>query len=213
MDDFTSRPLHPDKRWVRYLGILTAIGVAALLLSYFALSKRDATIVGGLALLFIVGAGGQFLFHGATLVSLALHGRRRAQFQVALSLAVPALVALLLVSRVDAVPIETLWTILTPWLLIPLGIIGGVSWSAGSLLHRDYPFRGFLIATAILGVLCWFWTLGMMSESDYDGEGGLYLDPERAKRARETGEYVWRFVLYITTAYVALFLRWGKDRR
>jgi hypothetical protein len=48
----------------------------------------------------------------------------------------------------------------------------------------------------------------MVSESDYDGEGSsLYLDPEKARRARATGEYVWRFVLYVTTAYLALLLR------
>lgn len=97
---------------------------------------------------------------------------------------------------------------LTPWLLIPLGIIAWVCWFAGGQLNRDYPFRGFLIAATILGVLCVFWSAGMVSESDYDGEGSsLYLDPEKARRARETGEYVWRFALYVTTAYLVLALR------
>jgi hypothetical protein len=201
MADFTSRPLNPDKGWVRYLGILTAIGFAVLIVSESTLSRRNATIVGGLALLFILGAGTQFLFHGATLVSLALHGRRRARFQIALSIAVPVLITFLLASRADAIPAQTLWTILTPWLLIPLGIIAVVSWSAGSLMHREHPFRGFLMAAAILGVLALLWSYGMVSESsDYDDGGGLYLDPKRAKRAQETGEYVWRFVLYITVA-------------
>jgi hypothetical protein len=48
----------------------------------------------------------------------------------------------------------------------------------------------------------------MVSESDYDGEGSSFaLDPEKARRARETGEYVWRFALYVTTAYLVLVLR------
>ncbi len=212
MTDFMSRTLTPDKGWVRYLGILTAIGVAVLLFADFALSKRDATIVGGLALLMVVGAGSQFIFHGATLISLALHGRRRTQFQVAVCIAAPVLIPLFLASRADAIPVQTLLTILTPWLLIPLGIIGYLSWSAGSMTNREHPFRGFLIAAAILGVLCWLWSSGMVSD-DYDDEGGFLLDPQRAKRARETGEYVWRFVLYVTTAYTMLFLRWRKDRR
>jgi hypothetical protein len=51
----------------------------------------------------------------------------------------------------------------------------------------------------------------MISESD-GVDSGWYLDPERAKRARETGEYVWRFVVYVTIAYVALFFGWRRPR-
>jgi hypothetical protein len=125
---------------------------------------------------------------------------------------VPVGIALFLASSVDAVPLETLRNILTPWLLIPVGIIAWIGWAAAAYLDREHPFRGFLITAAVLGLLCWFWTAGMASDSDYDGEGsGFYLDPERARRARETGEYVWRFLLYVTTAYAALFLKWRRN--
>jgi hypothetical protein len=97
---------------------------------------------------------------------------------------------------------------LTPWLLVPLGIIAWVSWSAGGQLDVENPFRGFLIASAIFGVVCWLWSMGMTVESDYDGEGSsTFLDPEQRKRAKETGEYVWRFLLYVTCAYLVLFLK------
>lgn len=204
----TSEPLKSETGWVRYLGILTAIGLAVLVFADYVLPRRAATIVGALALILVVVGGSQFLFHGATLVSRALEGWRRTQFQVAVSLAAPILFTLFLASRVDAMPTATLWGMLTPWLLIPLGIISWVCWFGGGQLNREHPFRGFLIAAAVLGVLCFFWSAGMVSDSDYDGEGSsLYLDPERAKRAKVTGEYVWRFLLYVTTAYLVLFLK------
>jgi hypothetical protein len=203
-----SKPLTHDAWELRYLGALTVIGLSALLLAEYVLPSRAAAIVGSLALLLVAGAGGQFLFHMATLVSKALDGRRRAWFQVAVSLGAPLAFTVILVSRTDAVPLATLWRILSPWLLVPLAIIGWVCWAAGGQLSREHPFRGFVIAATVLGVLCFFWSAGMVSESDYDGEGSsLYLDPERARRARATGEYVWRFVLYVTTAYLALLLR------
>jgi hypothetical protein len=108
------------------------------------------------------------------------------------------------------VPLETLQGILTPWLVVPLGIIATVSWYAGGALDREHPFRGFVIAATVLAVLCWFWTAGMTSgDSDYeDGGSSLYLDRERAQRARETGEYVWRYLIYVSVAYAVLFYRW-----
>ena len=48
-------------------------------------------------------------------------------------------------------------------------------------------------------------------DSDYDdGGSGLYLDRERAQRARETGEYVWRYLIYVSASYAVLFYRWWK---
>jgi hypothetical protein len=201
-------PLNPPSGWVGYLGVLTAIGLAALVFATYVLPVRAGAIVGGIALFFVVVAGSQFLFHKLTDVSRALDGRRRTHFQVAVTLGIPTAFALYLASQADAVPFETLSRNFHWGLLIPLGLIGWICWAAGSQLDHEHSFRGFLIAAAILGVLCWLWSLGMTTESDYDGErSSTYLDPKKAKRAKETGEYVWLFVLYVTTAYLALFLR------
>lgn len=89
------------------------------------------------------------------LIYRALQRRRSAPFQVAISLAAPVVFTLFLASGADAVPIETLWRMLTPWLLIPLGIIAWICWFAGGQLNREHPFRGFLIASTVLFVLCW----------------------------------------------------------
>jgi hypothetical protein len=204
----TSDPLKLDTGWVRYLGVLTAIGFAALILAVYVLPARVASVVGAIALFFVIIGGGQFLFHVATLISHSLDGWRRTWFQVTVALVFPIAFTLILASRADAIPIGTLWRILTPWLLIPLGVIASVCWVAGDLLHREHPFRGFLVAAVILGVLCYFWSAGMVSQTDYDGESSsLSLDPEKARQARETGEYVWRFILYVSTAYLVLILR------
>jgi hypothetical protein len=210
----TEEPFRPNTFSVRYTGILTGVGLIVMALSWFLLPPRPATFFGGLALILVFVAGSCFLFLIATLVSLALEGRRRMQFQIAVSLAVPLLFTLWLASRADAVPLETLWRMLTPWLLWPLGIIAWISWHAGCQLRREHPFRGFVIAAAIIGVVCLFWSAGMTSETDYDGEGSdWFLDPEKAKRARETGEYVWRFILYVTTAYLGLFFKFRQRLR
>jgi hypothetical protein len=141
-------------------------------------------------------------------VSMSLKRPLRTQYQVAISLAVPIAFTLVLASRADAVLLETLLSRLTPWLLIPTAIIGGICWSVSDQLDQEHPFRGFLITSAMLFALCFMFSMGFTIESDGD-ESYSYLDPEKAKGARETGD-VWTFVLYVTIAYIALFAgrRW-----
>jgi hypothetical protein len=202
-------PLKPDPGSVRFDGVVTVVALLGVAVAYYVLPGRVGMFVGALGLFVAVLAGSGFLFFGATMVSMALEGRRRTQFQVAVSLAAPGAVAFFLASRTDDVPLETLHTIVTPWLLVPLGIIGWVCWFSGDLLDLEHPFRGFLIATAVFAVLCWSWSMGMSIESDSNGEGSsaYLLDPEQARRARETGEYVWRFLIYVASAYLVLFLK------
>jgi len=204
----TSDPLKIDKGWVRYIGILTGIALVVLVFALYILPRRAGFIVGAFAALMVAIGGARFIFDGSTIISMSLDGWRRTWFQVAIALAVPVGFVLILASCADAVPLATLWRMLTPWLLIPLGIIAWVSWYFGGHLNRDHPFRGFLIAATVLGVLCFLWSAGMVSESDYEGEdSSFFFDPEKARVAKETGEYVWRFALYVTTAYLGLLFR------
>lgn len=205
-------------RWFdwKYTGITVAVGTIVMLFAPYILPSRLALIVRVLALFLTVGAGAQFVFQGATLASHALQGQRRRQFQVGVSLAAPVLFITFLVSRVDAVPLNTLWGILThPWLIVPLAIITTASWYAGGVLDREHPFRGFVVAATIFAVLCWSWTGGMTSGPSVgyeDGGSSFYLDPKRAQRARETGEYVWRYLIYVSASYAVLFYRWWRLR-
>jgi hypothetical protein len=193
-------------------GIMALAGILVILLAGYLLPPRPAAIVGALALFVVVVTGAHCVFQSATLVSHALQGQQRRRFQVVVSLIAPALVSVSLVSRVDAVPVDTLWGILTPWLILPLAIIATVSWYASGVLDREHPFRGFVITATIFGVLCWFWTMGMTGGDTHDEEGGsgFYLDPGLAQRARETGEYVWRYLIYVSASYAVLVYRWWK---
>ena len=199
----------------RATGITAVAGVLFICLADLILPRTPAGIVGALSLLVTVGCGAQCVFQTATLISHRLQGRSRLRFQVAVSLSAPVVIAFILVSRVEAVPLETLSRMLTPWLVVPAGLIGLMCWAAGGVLDRDHPFRAFLIASATLGVLCLFWTQGMTSDADFDSESGshFYLDPEKAAEARATGEFVWRFLVYVSVAYLALFLRLKLRRR
>src|ERR1700730_16791159 len=104
----TASQSNADARWVRHLGIVTAVSIAVFIVPISVLPSLPGAFVGGTAALVAVGGGAQFVFFGATLISRALEGKRRTQFQVAISLAAPLVFALCLASRVDALPIETL---------------------------------------------------------------------------------------------------------
>jgi len=204
----TASPSNADVRWVRYLGLVTAISLAVFLVAIYVLPILPGVIVGGTAALVAIGGGAQFVFFGSTLISRALEGKRRTQFQVAISLAAPLVFALCLASRVDALPIETLWRMMTPWLLIPLCVLGWVGWFSATQLDRDHPFRGYLIGATVLFVLCFLWSMGMTSESDPSGEGSYsYFDRDQAMEARQSGRYVFMYAIYTAALYVAMFLR------
>jgi hypothetical protein len=151
----------------------------------------------------LVGAVAALFYHLATLVSVKLEGRTRTCFQVAVSLAVPIVLAFILSARVDALPFETLSRMLTPWLLLPLGIIGLIGWCGAMELNRNHPFRPFLVTSAVLFVLCWIWNSDM---ADIASSSDPFLDRELVTRKKETGAYVYRYVLYVLAAYTGLFL-------
>jgi hypothetical protein len=200
-----------DPSAIRFLGVCTAGCLVLLLGAIYLLPKTSlaAALLGALGLLGAIAAGTQFLYHAATLISKALDGRRRAWFQIAVALATPVTIGLILISRVDAVPMTTLWEMLEPWLLLPLAIIAWVCWHVGrQIVGDDHPFQFFLIVAAALGAWCFLRSMGMFADS-------YGPDSEAAKRARQTGEYVWSFALYVTTAYLVLLLRlkMGSTRR
>jgi hypothetical protein len=90
---------------------------------------------------------------------------------------------------------------LEPWLLLPLAIIAWACWQVGrQVVGDEHPFQFFLIVAAALGLWCFLRSMGMFADS-------YGPDSEAAKRARQTGEYVWAFALYVTTAYLVLLLR------
>jgi hypothetical protein len=55
----------------RATGFMAALGIAVLLFAAY-MPQRAGVLVGGLAILVVVGCGAQFVFQGATLISLRL---------------------------------------------------------------------------------------------------------------------------------------------
>ncbi len=209
-DPFDPRSLWP---WTRYVGLLTLIsGVVFLTVTeLLPIPRTPRAIIGGFAILGLVVNGVLFLYNLATLVSVKLEGHNRTCFQVAVSFIVPTAFTFILASRVDAIPLETLSQMLTPWLLLPLVVFGSTGWFVGTHVDWNHPFRHFVIAATILFLLCWMWTMGMTPVPDPDGEGrGFFLDPERARRARETGQFVYRYILDGLALYAGLFLGFLK---
>jgi hypothetical protein len=202
----TSAPPKTDIGTTRAFGIYTAIALSALAFASYVLPRSLATF--GVGVFALLGAV-QFLFHGGTLVSMRLEGWRRAQFQVVVSLATAVMFAMFLASQADMVT-ATLYTTMTPRILIFLGITAWVCWLTGNQLNHEHPFRGFVIAAAVLFVWCLYsGAIVIVSAPDWDDEAwfGWHFDPDRAKRANATGEYVWQYILYVATAYLALFLK------
>jgi hypothetical protein len=210
-DRFDPHSLRQDLRLLGPATLVSGIIVLLMVTDLLPLPRGPRILIGFFAGLTLVIAGAQFLFCIATFVSVTLDGHHRRRFQLALSLVVPIAFAFILSGGVDALPAETLSGMMTPALLFPVGIFAWIGWYGGSQLDRDHPFRGFVFAAAALFVLCWLLSMGLTSWSD-DETSHSYLDPELAKRARETGEYVFRFVLYVSTVYLAMFLRWRKEQ-
>lgn len=152
------------------------------------------------------------IFHGTTVVSMLLHGGRRTAFQLAVAIVVPGVLSLYFIQRApELTAYGVLSHMFSPWYLIPLGIIGYISWHAGDQLDQEHPLRGFLIANAVLFVICILGYYGIYLEDDEQTETSLsYLDKEAAALAAHSGRYFGQFLIYIAVAYAGLLARVWK---
>ena len=193
-----------------------AAGAAAVfLLIPYLIPRRAAVFVQAFAVLVFAGAASQFVFYGSTLVSMRLEGTGRRRFQIAVSFAVPAVLTLYFVQRAESFDPERAG-LFRVWMLVPLAVIALVSWKVSDTLDREYPFRGFLIASAVFFVWCFMKEQGMYFDADDfnpDGGSAAYISEDRAQFAKETGEYAMLYPLYVITAYSALLARLAKRRR
>lgn len=190
------------KSEARFFGITFAILLGIFLFVPIA-------IVGAFALLGLVVTGWQFIFHGSTAISIKLQEEARRKFQIFISVAVPALLSFYFIKGVSTVTISGLFGhMFSAWYIIPIGIIAYASWVAASQLNKDHPFRGFLIASAVIFVICYFGHKGYFSEfDDYTESSTMFIDKEAAKRATETGRYFGQFIVYVFVSYGAMLLR------
>lgn len=158
--------------------------------------------------------GWQFFFLGSTIISLSLGGTARRHFQIAVIVIFPLLLSLYFLKDVTSFTLlGVTGAMVTPWVLIPLGLIAYFSWSSVDFMDKEHPFRGFVIACTIIFVVSYLGYHGYASEEDYSGEATtVYLDKEKAKLAAERGLYWGQFLTYVVVSYVAMLLKIMRNR-
>lgn len=152
------------------------------------------------------------LFHGTTWISLRLQGHQRKAFQIAVALVVPLALSLYFLHRTPRIEAAgMLEPMLNAWFLFPIVIIGYLSWFAADQLDREHPFRGFLVAAAVLFVICLFGYYGIHSEYDERSESSFrYIDEEAAALAAQSGRYFAQYLVYVAIAYGAMLAKVKK---
>jgi hypothetical protein len=199
--------LEKAKSEARFFGIVSAILLGVIFVI-------PAKIVKAFALLGIAVTAWQFLFHGSTVISMTLEGQSRRRFQVFVSAVVPIMLSLYFIKDAPSLTLQMVFGhMFSAWYLIPVGLIGYVSWAAASQLNKEHPFRGFLIACAVIFVICFLGHNGIHIEyDDYTESSSMNIDKESAKRAVETGRYFGQFLVYVTTSYVAMLMKMRRRR-
>lgn len=205
--DSIGRSLKESRSLARIFGIMSAILLGIYLLV-------PIKIVKGFALLFLALAGWQFLFYGATAISIVLKEKSRQRFQIFVSVVVPILMSLYFIKDVPSINLEGIaGHLFSVWFLVILGILASISWGAANYLEKDHPFRGFLIACTVIFVICIMGHNGIYSEyDDYSESSSMFMDKEAAKRAAETGRYFGQFLVYVLVTYAAMYLKIRRKR-
>lgn len=189
----------------RFFGVGSVVLLAVVLLV-------PVPIIKAFAMLGLAATGWQFLFQGSTAISLTLEESRRQQFQIVISLAVPAVFSLYFIKDTPTVTLQgVIGHMFSVWFFLPLSIIGYVSWLAADQLDKEHPFRGFLIACTVIFVICFTGYHGIHDEYDeYTESSVTYTDKDAAKAAAQTGRYFGQFLLYVAVSYGAMLLKFRK---
>jgi hypothetical protein len=178
------------------------------------LPDKIGPLVAGFALFASLVLAWQCAFYGTTLVSVKLQGENRRRFQIAISLAVPAVLMLYFVYRAEAIDPMAAGLLSSWWVLVAPLVIAFVCYKLSENLHPDHPFRGFLIAALVLFWWCFLKEQGVYFEGDdYDEGSSMFMSEEKAEHAQRTGEYVLRYVLYVAAAYIGLLVGLMRSRR
>jgi hypothetical protein len=100
---------------------------------------------------------------------------------------------------------------LNAWFLLPVAVIGYASWFGADQLDNDHPFRGFLIAAAVLFIICLLGYYGIHSEYDEQSESSFrYIDKVAAALAAQSGRYFAQYLIYVAIAYGVMLAKLKK---
>ena len=195
-----------EKSEARFFGIASAILLVILIAS-------SNTFLTALILLGLAATTWKLLFHGATFISLSVHGKSRTYFQVAVSIIFPVALSLYFLASSSPVSVGSMFShLFSLWFLIPLLVIGYTSKRAAMVVNRRLPFRSFLIASTIIFAICFMGHNGIVSEYDDSTESNYtFIDKESAKSATESGRYFGQFLVYVLVSYGAML--WGLRKQ
>ena len=183
---------------------------ACFVVSLGVIALVPVAILKFIALIAAVISGWLLVFRGATVVSHRLTGRHRQWFTVVAALAFPALISLYFLQDVRVFTFSGVFGhMVSPWFLFPVVVIAYFSWIAAEHIDEEHSIRGFLIAAAVLWLLCASGYSGVrLSDDDYDDDSADYVE-----QGRLTGRYFGQFLVYVGIAYGTMLVRLEKNRR
>ena len=153
----------------------------------------------------------QIVFGGVTILVLRAPVERKLILQIVIALVVPLFLSGIFFY--EATPTWSTFQRFNWSLLLPISIIGWLSWKYGEVIDDEVPVRNFLIAAAILFVWCWFRRKGMYFEGSFDGESSdMFINSKVAKNPSVAAYYFVLYLLYILVSYASLLLRFKKSR-
>ncbi len=162
----------------------------------------------------IIWCGSQLLFHATTLFVSKFEGNQRNLVQIFIALISPTVLSLYFLSQANRIGADTIlgyWS--SYWTLFPVGLACFVAWAATPQLDKQFPFRGYLIATAICFVIAFLGHHGFVSyDSLYDESSVWGLDKSLARSRQNSGMYLGRFVVEVAAIYVVLTVGLLKGR-
>ncbi len=198
LNDLTA--LSNAKSEAKFFGICSAV----LLVILFFTSRSLFQVIVGLILAYTSAA---FLFQGLTAISMTLVGVARRRFQIIVSATAPAVLSVYFVKDATSISLQGVFgdILYSFWFLLPLGLIAFFSLLVAGATNPEHPFRGFLIASGILFVICFLNSAGIGTGCDNVEESGcVYTDMEGAENGMKTGLFFGRFLMYIVVSYGAM---------
>lgn len=125
---------------------------------------------GGLVTLFafalLLACGAQFLFHGATAVSMRLDGSRRRGFEAAVAVVLPLLLAAYNLQGVALDPLlAEIGDRLGGWTVVGIVAWSAVGWAAVGFFPEEHRVRGYLTLIGVLFLLSWLRLSGALPVS------------------------------------------------
>lgn len=142
-----------DASRVKRLALVCVFCVALLLVLTY-INFPVGRVIAAFALIGAAVAGWLVVFEGGTIISHALNGAARRNFNIAMAIAIPAITSLWFLRGSSSFDFCTAFNLLaSPSAWVILFLLAAVGWGAADQMDRQHSFRGFLIASTVLWII------------------------------------------------------------